>query len=138
MKDTDGLLGVYSDDFLFARKPEFHKWTEHTLQKFDSKPRTWRYNVEVLGVMIRTTQNNPLIIELGQPEFLSALTFYPLMPSMRSFSLSGLPWHGLHIADQISAVKINRAAQVNDQSFSISHTKELNKAICYAKATKDK
>ncbi len=136
--DTEGLLGNYVDDNIFAGTKVIWDLARQTQDTFDSKELEWD-DFQFVGVKIETTIDEPgsVSFALSQPEYIEMLREVPYYIPFTFFASvrASVSWLA-HSRPDICC-SINRAAQVSESSFSKRKIKELNNAIQYAKKTPD-
>ena len=123
---TEGVMGVYVDDFLLAGLKKLEEITQATLQKFESRERQWD-NVEFFGSEIMSRQGQ--FYNLSQAPHSKKLTVLPLNTTFTSFrsKRSEVAWVTNTRPDICCAT--NRAAQITERNFDVNAVKELNSAI---------
>eukprot|EP00170_Pyropia_yezoensis_P000251 contig_1629_g252 len=131
-ESTVGLLGSYVDDVLNSGHDSLQALSERVLQNIDSVPRVWD-NVEHGGVFIKTLRS----FTLSQESYIAAARKPPLDVNFDVTVSARAVLRCLAHSRRDLCCAINRIAQVKAECVCERHIKELNKAVMYARNTKE-
>lgn len=130
--ELHGLSGMYVDDSLHARTPEFLEFTRQSERKFKSKPQEFD-SFKFADVQIDTTYNGILI---HQSEYIGRLKPLPQEASFRNFrSLpQRLQWL-THTRPDISCA-VMKCTQVTESLFSPDAINKINSIVQQARISR--
>lgn len=123
---VDGVSGMYVDDSINAGNERFEQLTEMTLQKFESKPRTYD-DFDFFGAQIRTIL--PHTFTFDQRHYSSNLAQLPTDASFEDFRRTRALFSWLIHTRPDVACLANKSAQVTPLTFSNDKIQDLNKGI---------
>lgn len=121
-----GITGNYVDDNINAGNDKFQKESKITLEKFESKPRTFD-TFSFFGTQVSTIKPGEFF--LSQSHYMKSLTTLPKDADITQFrrARSMLAWT-LHCRPKYACI-VNKSAQVTEKTLSKKHINDLNRAI---------